>query len=542
MFVCVLAATLLAVVSGYTNTPLDDYVWKEDENYGWTYLGDEHIVTGYFSGRGWKGYTLNMTSQRWLTDADFAETSESKSLWWHYLVVVVPDEVKWTRNASLYITGGGQSNGYPEGTSEDILVTASLALANNMITGCLFQVPNEHTTFAEDPIQKSRSEDAIIAYTWDHFLKDPSQPNWLVRFPMVKASLRAMDTITAFMKFKFPEMNTQLDYYSVAGASKRGWTTWLVGAVDPTRVVLIVPIVLDAINFVEFMHHQYRAYGNFSFALSDYSDMQIMSRIDDPNMLLLQQMEDPYFYKERLTMPKLIVNAVLDEFQQPDDSDYWWDEMPSPKRFLMTPNAEHSEATGILEVVPDISQFIKHHLENKVVPEFTWEISESTGEITVKLNEHGLVHEADLYYAYSCGMNTDGVKRRDFRVAMLDNPCPCGFFYEGTCANFNSTWAKVPLESTLVRGHRTYNAKVDAPGDGRWVAFLIMVTYKNEFLSPDFDKTSRFIDGAGKIIDKLPPFPHDLLHRLAFTSQVSIWPNTNPYSDCKGESCGNGLV
>ena len=34
------------------------------------------------------------------------------------------------------------------------------------------------------------------AYTWDHYLKDTSQPEWLLRFPMVKATLRAMDTIT----------------------------------------------------------------------------------------------------------------------------------------------------------------------------------------------------------------------------------------------------------------------------------------------------------------------------------------------------------
>ena len=39
------------------------------------------------------------------------------------------------------------------------------------------KVPNEHITFAADPIQKSRSEDAIIAYTWDHFLKDPTTPD-----------------------------------------------------------------------------------------------------------------------------------------------------------------------------------------------------------------------------------------------------------------------------------------------------------------------------------------------------------------------------
>lgn len=51
-----------------------------------------------------------MTSQRWLTDADFSPESESGSIWWHYLVVIVPDEVKYTRNATLWITGGGMGS------------------------------------------------------------------------------------------------------------------------------------------------------------------------------------------------------------------------------------------------------------------------------------------------------------------------------------------------------------------------------------------------------------------------------------------------
>lgn len=176
----------------------------------------------------------------------------------------------------MWITGGSNTGGLPSAKDEDIALAAALAMGTGTITGSLFQIPNEHTIFATDPIQKSRSEDAIIAFVWDHFLKDPSKPEWLLRFPMVKASLRAMDTITEFCKVKFPEKGYSLDYYVVAGASKRGWTTWDVGAVDPNRVVGIVPIVLDAINFVEVEHHQWKSYGGWTWALSDYYDMNIM--------------------------------------------------------------------------------------------------------------------------------------------------------------------------------------------------------------------------------------------------------------------------
>uniref|UniRef100_A0A914CGS3 Uncharacterized protein n=1 Tax=Acrobeloides nanus TaxID=290746 RepID=A0A914CGS3_9BILA len=417
-------------------------------------------------------------------------------------------------------------------------------------------IPNEDVIFTADPFNKSRTEDAAIAFTWDHFLNDPSQPNWLIRFPMVKGSIRALDTITDFVNTNLPHLGCQLDYYIVAGASKRGWTTWLVGAVDPVRVKAIVPIVLDAINFVPVMHHAYRSYGGWSFALIDYVenlDKPITSRFDDPNMILLQQYVDPYYYRDRLTMPKMVVNAVLDEFQQPDDTHYWWKDMPEPKHFLIAPNAEHTQATGMLMIVPSIAAFALATFLNKPVPTFTWDLDVENGKIVATVENNESIHEVNVWWAYSCGVNSwdNNRTRRDFRIAHKDNPCYCGIGADNYCANLASLWDRRSLQPTIVDGKRTYTVSYedfDPPSTNpqRWLAFMIDFKFDNPYgLFGDVK------DGINKIIKnkigKNPNvyfggLPEDLGGYFEFTSEVMIWPNSFPYEDCFGAECGGRIL
>jgi PhoPQ-activated pathogenicity-related protein len=112
-----------------------------------------------------------MTSQQWLRPEDV-----TRSIWWHYLVVIIPDNLDFKNNATLWITGGSNTGGLPSAKDEDIALSAAIAMGTGSIAGALFQIPNEKLVFTEDPIQQDRGEDAIIAYTWDHFLKYPDQP------------------------------------------------------------------------------------------------------------------------------------------------------------------------------------------------------------------------------------------------------------------------------------------------------------------------------------------------------------------------------
>ena len=53
------------------------------------------------SGRGgWTGYFLNFTSQQWLTPE-----LVSRSVWWHTLVVIVPDNLTTMDTTIMWMTG-----------------------------------------------------------------------------------------------------------------------------------------------------------------------------------------------------------------------------------------------------------------------------------------------------------------------------------------------------------------------------------------------------------------------------------------------------
>ena len=66
-------------------------------------------------------------------------------------------------------------------------------------------------------------------------------------FPMTKAVKRGFDETVKFLKSKNVKFTEK---FYVAGASKRGWTSWLITAVDK-RVIGAMPIVFDLLNWLE---------------------------------------------------------------------------------------------------------------------------------------------------------------------------------------------------------------------------------------------------------------------------------------------------
>lgn len=408
-----------------SRTALDRYVAAPDPSFAWKVLRDLPV-------EGATATLLEMTSQRWLTEREV-----ERPLWTHWITVVRPAKVT-SDIGFLYITGGSLDR-QPPSRPPAWLVDA--ARDTGTVTAELRLVPNQPIVFADDPARAARSEDDFIAYTWNKFLRTGDE-RWPARLPMTKSAVRAMDAVTAFTTT--PGGGGQAaKRYVVSGASKRGWTAWATAAVDP-RVIALVPAVIDLLNVEPSFKHHFRAYGAWSDAVQDYVDQGIMNWMGTPQFRALMKIEEPYEYRDRLTMPKFILNASGDQFFLPDSSQFYFDDLLGEKHLRYVPNASHSlEKTDALE---SVQAFYASIVKGTARPGIRWTF-ERDGTIKVIAKERPA--SVTMWQA----TNPDG---RNFRQDVI------GDAYKGH-----------PLTPA---GPNTWVARVAPPAKG-WTAFFVELSF-----------------------------------------------------------------
>jgi PhoPQ-activated pathogenicity-related protein len=382
------AAFVLVAAPALANpkNALDAYVAKPDPSFGWK-------VANQFSGPGYHATVLELTSQTWLTAKQV-----DHPVWRHWLTVIVPDKVSY-RTGFLYITGGDIGDPVPAKASDRFL---KMALETHSIVAELDDVPNQPLRFTEDP--KPRVEDEIIAYQEAKFAKDHN-PMDILRLPMVKSGTAAMTAIQQFLASEAGGRH-ELDHFVVAGGSKRAWTTWLVGALDP-RVSAIVPIVINVLDVDATTRHHWEAMGYFSPALKDYVENGLIpNMIGKPGIEEINKIEDPLNYRDRpsMKMPKYIINAVGDEYFPPDNTRYSYHLLPQVKRLRMIPNSKHS--TAGTDISDSITAFYDAILNRRPIPDYSWTVGKD-GAIVLKTSQRPL--QVNLWR----GTNPTA---RDFRV------------------------------------------------------------------------------------------------------------------------------
>ncbi|HET6328529.1 MAG TPA: PhoPQ-activated pathogenicity-related family protein [Planctomycetaceae bacterium] len=345
-------------------TALDRYVAKPDKTYSWKVISKTQVP-------GATVFVVDLKSQTWRTPKDV-----DRPVWQHWLTIVKPD--KPAGNIPFLFITGGSNDGKPPAKVDGLIVMT--AKHSGGIVCELKMVPNEPLVFKNDG--KKRKEDDLIAYTWNEFLQG-GDDEWPARLPMVKSAARAMDCIQELLASD-EGGNFKVDKFVVAGGSKRGWTTWCTAAVDK-RVAAIVPSSIDCLNNGPSMAHHVAVYGFYTLAVGDYVRHNIVRQTANPRMKLLHEIEDPYSYRERLTMPKYIVNAAGDQYFCPDNSQFYFDALPGEKYLRYVPNADHGLKGS--DARESVATFYHMVLTGQERPTYSWTF-EQDGSIRVKTSSH----------------------------------------------------------------------------------------------------------------------------------------------------------
>ncbi len=429
--------------------PIRDYALATKGEYSYSFYKT-------IPGNGYTTHILRMISGSWLTEKEVQEP-----VWWHWVRLVIPDTVQYD-TALLMIGGGKREDAEPKDVNAALV---QIALKTRCMVVHLHNIPNQPLHFVNDAFGP-RSEDELIAFGWNKFLQaggGEDQVRWLARLPMTRAAVRAMDAVQDYLS---RTLKKPVEKFVVAGGSKRGWTTWTTAIADE-RVIAIAPLVIDLLNLEpSFIHHR-QAYGQWSVAVNDYVHEGIMDWVGSKEFKRLLKNVDPYSYRQKLTMPKMIINASGDEFFLLDSWQFYFNDLPGEKHLRYIPNTGHSlDKTDATETV---AAFFRSVVTDTPRPDFDWRIE--NGAFIIKTRPQHVPQCIRLWQA-------DNKQARDFRVNII-----------------GKTWT---FNDIPIADNGSYWISVNRPEKG-WRAFFVELTFPG---SPPLIMTT----GAIVIPENLP-FP-----------------------------------
>lgn len=390
---------------------LADYVQRPDPSYAYEIVETKPLGSS-------TAEVIKLTSQTWQGIA-----------WQHWLVIVRPPEVVNPGTALLLIDGGDVRDKAPALDNRETQIVALVAAQTKSVVAAITQVPNE-------PLFDGRSEDEIIAYTYDKYLKGEGE-DWPLLLPMAKSAVRAMDTVQKVVKEKYQQ---DLQGFVLTGGSKRGWTSWLTAASGDPRVKAIAPVVIDVLNMAPQMQRQMQTYGGYSEQVDDYTTLKIQERMGTPEGQKLLALVDPFAYRDKLTMPKLLILGTNDPYWTVDAANLYFPELSGPKYLYYQANVGHDVN---LDGVAVLSQFYNAVAAGKDFPPVSWK---NDGNENLEVTWERGDGKAVLWQSNS--------PNRDFRRA---------------------TWSSNTLEGA---GKATVH--MTAPEKG-WLAFYVEVRFPGDF-------------------------------------------------------------
>ena len=411
------------------------YVHEPDTSFAWKRIDQKKIKDATLT-------HLELISQNW-----------RGHFWSHDLLIVRPTTSRQADIAMLFITDDS-FNAPDEKEADPFNEVAQRAGA---IVAILSKVPNQ-------PLYDGRKEDALIAFTFDQYLKT-RDPTWPLLFPMVKSAVRAMDTLQTFAQQEF---NQTIERFVVSGASKRGWTSWLTAAVD-NRVVGIAPMVIDMLNMKAQLDWAEKMYGQQSDEIRDYTDLKLHQKLDDPPMQTLRGWVDPYSYRRSYTMPKLLLLGTNDPYWVVDSLRHYWNDLPEPKLVFQTPNSGHDLGGGH-DAWQTLAAWFQMIVDRRPLPKVDWQLRDGTNGaagLMVRVNQP--VSKIRLWTAHSTDRDFRDEKWTSYELEIQSGSNQASVDVPKPAAGFTAFLAEVELTAPTGHSYKlSTQVQVIPDGVNRW--------------------------------------------------------------------------
>lgn len=365
--------------------PLRDYVRRPDESYGWKEIGGGRVGPSEY-------IEAQLTSQTWRGQA-----------WRHRLFVIRPSTAPADVSSAILVIAGGSWRDsdarQPLKLPPDAAVYGTVAEKLAAPVVVLMQVPFQ-------PLYDGKREDALIAHTFRRFM-ETGDPSWPLLLPMTKAAVRGMDAAEEICASKW---KLEIQQFTVTGASKRGWTTWLTAAVD-NRVQALAPMVIDMLNLEKQLPHQKAVWGKPSAQIGDYTRLRLDEQIRTPRGQELAAIVDPHAYRSQIQQPKLIILGANDPYWPVDASNLYWPSLEGPKHLLHIPNNGHG-LTDFPRLIGSIVALHRAAGGGPALPRLDWEWKQAS-PTHVRLVCDQRPRRVRLWVAES--------ERRDFRQSRFES-------------------------------------------------------------------------------------------------------------------------
>lgn len=400
------------------DTVLDKYIARPEKAYRWS--KNPQSTTGADGG----ALNLFLTSQTW----------QGKP-WEHRLEIFQPEKLRHADTAILNISFGS-------GTFEETFAGHALANGTGMTVVNVFNVPNQ-------PLF-GKTEDELIAYTFGRYLETGDE-DWPLLFPMTKSVTKAMD---ALQEWSSKEAGGQINKFIVSGASKRGWTADLVAAAD-SRVIGAIPIVYNNLNLVAQVDHQREVWRNISPMMAPYANVGLFDEPRPENVKKLAAMVDPWTYRDRLTMPKLLINSTNDAYWPHNATKLYLKELPGQTDLFTLPNAPHVLADSTVAAIGSAAAWSTLVAQGKKAPTADLKVEKVGDRYTFSLTSDGKPSSVKLWIAASPSTDfrqarwkavTMELRDGAYRVTLVaEKLLPPGTKHAAAFGEIEIAWQPLPL-------------------------------------------------------------------------------------------------